>query len=154
MNDRNRAAGFLVLRIYLAQFWVLQMIGKARDQESGITSLHNLSIWAANVTAWMVKTTPLPHWAVRPYTAVLPYAELTLGLLLLVGLRTREALIASALVIVSLDAGLMFQLKHDVVALNGVTLLASLIALQWSPHARWTLDGALARRVDSRSAPV
>ena len=58
----------------------------------------------------------------------------------------RQALIASALVIVSLDVGLMFQLKHDVVALNGVTLLLSLVALLWSPHARWTVDGALARR--------
>jgi len=143
---RNKSAGFFVLRLFFAQFWLLQMIGKARDQESGITSFHNLSIWANNVTAWMVKSTPLPAWSVRPYTAVLPYVELALALMFVAGFRLRIALIASALVIVSLDVGLMFQLKHDVVAMNTVTLLAALIALQWQPHARWTLDGILERR--------
>jgi uncharacterized membrane protein YphA (DoxX/SURF4 family) len=144
--ERNKSAGFLVLRLFFAQFWLLQMIGKARDQESGITSFHNLSIWSANVTAWMAKTTPLPAWSVRPYTAALPYVELLLALLFIAGFRLRLALIASALVIVSLDVGLMFQLKHDAVAMNTVTLLAALLGLQWEPHARWTLDGILERR--------
>ncbi len=138
--QRDKTAGFLLLRLFLAQFWVLQMIGKARDQESSVTSLHNLLVWSANVTAWMVKTTPLPAWAVRPYTLALPYLELLLGLLLLVGLRTRAALIASCLLLISLDTGLMFQLKHDAVELNTVILLATLLALQWSPHDRFSLD--------------
>jgi uncharacterized membrane protein YphA (DoxX/SURF4 family) len=146
LEERNKSAGFLVLRLFFAQFWLLQMIGKARDQESGITSFHNLAIWSANVTGWMVKSTPLPFWAVRPYTLVLPYVELALALLFLVGFKLRIALIASALVIVSLDAGLMFQLKHDVVAMNTVVMLAALLALQWQPHARYTLDGILERR--------
>ena len=140
MEARNKTAGFLLLRLFLAQFWILQMLGKARDQESAVTSLRNLSIWAANVSAYVVKTTPLPAWAVRPYTAALPYVELSLGLLLLVGLRTREALMASCLVLISLDLGLMFQLKHDVVELNTIILLATLLALQWSPHNRFSLD--------------
>ena len=139
-DQRNKTAGFLLLRLFLAQFWVLQMIGKARDQESSVTSLHNLLVWSANVTAWMVKTTPLPAWAVRPYTLALPYLELLLGLLLLVGLRTRAALIGSCLLLISLDTGLMFQLKHDAVELNTVILLATLLALQWSPHDRFSLD--------------
>ena len=146
MNERNKSAAFLVLRLFFAQFWLLQMIGKARDQESGITSFHNLAIWSANVTGWMVKSTPLPFWAVRPYTLVLPWVELALALLFLAGFRLREALIGSALVIVSLDVGLMFQLKHDVVAMNTVVMLAALLALQWAPHARWSLDAVLERR--------
>ncbi len=139
-GERNATAGILVLRLFLGQFWILQMIGKARDQDSGITSLHNLSIWAKNVTEWMAKTTPLPEWALRPFTTVLPFVELALGLLLVVGFQTRRALIASALVIVSLDVGLMFQLKHDVVAANTIILLATLLALQWQPWNRWSLD--------------
>ena len=140
MNDRNKEAAFLVLRLFFAQFWFLQMIGKARDQESGITSLHNLVIWSANVTAWMAKSTPLPAWALRPYTLVLPYAELLLAVLFLLGFRLRLALIGAGLLLVSLDVGLMFQLKHDVVAMNTVILLAALVGLQWEPHARWSLD--------------
>lgn len=144
-NDGNTTAGVLVLRLFFAQFWILQMIGKARDQESGTISLHNLAIWAHNVAAWMAKTTPLPEWAVRPYTAALPFIEASLGLLLLVGLQTRRAFIGSALLIVSLDVGLMFQLKHDVVAANTIILLAALLGSRWSAWDRWSLDSLIVR---------
>jgi uncharacterized membrane protein YphA (DoxX/SURF4 family) len=144
--ERKETAGMLILRLFLGQFWVLQMMGKARDQESGITSLHNLSIWAKNVGDWMVKTTPLPGWAVHPFTTCLPYLELTLGVLILLGLQTRRALIASALTLVSLDVGLMFQLKHDVVAANTVILLATLFALWWEPANRFALDSLVTRK--------
>src|SRR5262249_46260247 len=119
--------------------------GKARDQESGITSLHNLSIWARNVSDWLVKTTPLPGWAVRPYTTVLPFVELALGLLFLLGLQTRRALIASAFVLVSLDVGLMLQLKPEVVAATTIFLLAALFGMGWEADNRWSLDGLLRR---------
>ena len=65
--------------------------------------------------------------------------------MLLCGLRTREVLIGSGLLLISLDVGLMFQLKHDVVALNTVILLASLLALQWSGQQVWSLDALLRR---------
>jgi len=145
MSERNATAGFLVLRLFLVQFWLLQMIGKARDQESGITSLHNLSIWAKNVGDWMIKTTPMPEFAVRPFVAVLPFVELALATLFFLGLQTRRALVASGVLIVSLDVGLMFQLKHDVVAANTVILIATLIGLWWEPANRFSLDRLLAR---------
>jgi thiosulfate dehydrogenase [quinone] large subunit len=152
--ERNATVGFLTLRLFFAQFWLLQMLGKARDQESGIISLGNLSIWAHNVSDWMVKTTPLPGWAVRPYTTVLPFVECALGLLFLIGLQTRRALIASALLIVSLDLGLMLQLKHDVVAANTIILLAALLGLSWEPANRWSLDGLLAREDERATEPA
>lgn len=148
VNERNATAGFLVLRLFFVQFWLLQMIGKARDQESGITSLHNLSIWAKNVGDWMIKTTPMPEFAVRPFVAVLPFVELTLATLFLLGLQTRRALIASAVLIVSVDIGLMFQLKHDVVAANTVILIATLLALWWEPANRFSLDRLLSRKAE------
>src|SRR5262249_17959166 len=133
-----------------AQFWLLQVLGKARDQESGLTSLGNLSIWAHNVGAWMARTTPLPGWALRPYVTLLPFVEATLGLLFLLGLQMRRALPGSALLIVSLDVGLMLQLKHDVVAANTVILIAALLGLGWTPDDRWSLDGLVARLRDTR----
>ena len=145
-NDRNATAAILVLRAFFAQFWLLQMIGKARDQESGITSLHNLSIWAKNVGEWMVKTTPLPSWAVTPFVTGLPFVECALGLLFLVGFQTRRALIASTLVIVSLDIGLMFQLKHENVTSNLILILAALLGLRWEPWNRWSVDSLVSRR--------
>jgi len=145
-TERNATAAILVLRAFFAQFWLLQMIGKARDQESGITSLHNLSIWAKNVGEWMVKTTPLPSWAVTPFVTGLPFVECGLGLLFLVGFQTRRALIASTLVIISLDIGLMFQLKHENVTSNLILILAALLGLRWEPWNRWSVDSLFARR--------
>lgn len=141
VGERNASIGILLLRLFLGQFWILQMIGKARDQESGVTSLGNLSIWARNVGDWMIKTTPLPAFAIRPFTTVLPFIELAIGLAIVLGLFTRQALVASVLVLVSLDVGLMFQLKHDVVALNTVFILTALLALHWEPSNRLALDG-------------
>jgi hypothetical protein len=71
--------------------------------------------------------------------------ELTLGILILLGCETRKALIFSALLIISLDAGLLLQLKHDTVAMNTIYLLAILMALQWEKHNRWSLDSFLAK---------
>ena len=142
-TDRNATAAILVMRMFFAQFWLLQMIGKARDQESGITSVHNLSVWAHNVGAWMAKTTPLPTWAVTPFVTALPFVEATLGLLFVLGLQVRRALVVSALLIVALDVGLMFQLKHDVVAANLVVMLAALLALRWEHANRFSLDSLL-----------
>ena len=146
IQERNATASFLVLRLFFAQFWILQMIGKARDQESGVTSLANLAIWAKNVGDWMIKTTPIPAFAIRSFTTVLPFVELAVGLCILLGLFTRQALVASVLVLVSLDVGLMFQLKHDVVAMNTVYILTALLALAWQPSNRLALDGLLRRR--------
>lgn len=136
----NETAGFLILRLFFAQFWLLQAFGKMYDQESGIAAWGNMAIWSRNTTVWFVKQTVLPALLVRPYTCVLPYAELALGLCWLAGYQTRQTVLASSLLIISLDAGLLLQLKHDTVALNTVYLLALLLALQWSSHNRWSLD--------------
>ena len=144
-NDFGKVVGFALLRIFFAQFWILQFFGKIFDQESHIIAWHNLSIWSAHTTEWFQKLTPLPYWMVRPYTLTLPYWELSIGLCLALGFLTRKSLIFSALLIISLDAGLMLQLKHDVVALNSVYLILILTALQWEPFNRWSLDSLLAK---------
>jgi uncharacterized membrane protein YphA (DoxX/SURF4 family) len=131
----------MLLRAFFAQFWLLQCFGKMFDQESRIAAWENLAIWSAHTTDWFVKQTPLPAWLVAPYTRALPYCELAIGLCLLVGFETRRTLIFSALLLISLDAGLLFQLKHDIVAMNSIHLLAILQALRLVEHNRWTLDG-------------
>jgi thiosulfate dehydrogenase [quinone] large subunit len=140
MDPRALRTAFLVLRLFFAQFWLLQFATKVRDSESGVAALRNLGIWSAHVTEWFLKQTPLPAWVVRPYTLSLPWLELLLGSLLLFGLQTRRALTFSALLLVSLCTGMMLQQKHDVVANNLVFLLATLIALQLEPYNGWALD--------------
>lgn len=144
--SEDKALGFLLLRAFFIQFWILQFFGKIFDQETRIVAWHNLAIWSRHTTEWFVKQTPLPGWLVGPYTRALPYCELLIGILLLAGFETRRVLIFSALLLISLDAGLLFQLKHDTVALNTIYLLAILHALRWEKHNRWTLDEFLGEK--------
>lgn len=132
---------FLLLRAFYAQFWILQCFGKMFDQESRVAAWSNLAIWSGHTTDWFVKQTILPGWLVAPYTRALPYCEFLIGLFLLIGFETRRTLIASAILLITLDAGLLFQLKHDVVAMNTIHFLAVLQALRYVRYNRWTLDG-------------
>jgi len=149
-QQSNKRVGFLVLRLFLVQFWLLQIFFKLRDPDSGITAFRNLGLWSRNTAAWFVHNSPLPEWVVGPYTALCPYIELALGLLLLAGFRMRAALVFAAFYLVSLDVGLMFQGKHDVVANNTVFLFAVLLALVWEPYGRvWSVDAARRRSPSS-----
>ena len=150
-EDRRKldpsALGYLLLRAFFVQFWLLQWFGKIRDSESGIVAVKNLAIWSSHLTAHFVKTTPLPEWTVAPYTLALPWVELALGLLFLLGLWQRAAILGAALLLLSLDVGLMLQLKHEDVVHNMLFVFAALLALQWEPQAGTllSLDGLRAR---------
>ncbi|HEY8206655.1 MAG TPA: hypothetical protein VIG99_04180 [Myxococcaceae bacterium] len=148
-EERNKAAAFLVLRAFLVQFWFLQFLGKIRDSESGIIAVRNLEIWSRHTTDWFVKGTPLPELIARPYTLAVPWVELAISALLLIGWQTRRTLLAAAWLLVSLDVGMMLQGKHDVVGINSIHLLTVLLALFLQPFARWTLDSRLAARKSS-----
>jgi len=75
-----------------------------------------MALWSTHTTEWFVKLTVLPGWLVAPYTSAVPYCELAIGVCLAVGIATRQTLIFSALLLISLDAGMMLQLKHEVVS--------------------------------------
>lgn len=139
-NETNGRLTFLVLRAFFAQFWLLQFFGKLRDADAHTVTPGNLAAWSARTTEWFVKTSPLPAFAVAPYTYAVPYVELALGLLILAGWKTRWALFAASAYLVTLDIGLMFQLKHDVVGTNTVTMLASLLAAYLARYEVFSVD--------------
>lgn len=59
-------------------------------------------------SGWMVgnfEKSLLPEWIVLPFSYLLPIAELLVGILLLIGLFTRGALVAGAFVMLSLIFG-------------------------------------------------
>jgi uncharacterized membrane protein YphA (DoxX/SURF4 family) len=147
LEQQNKRIGFLVLRLFLVQFWLLQVFFKLRDPDSGVVSFRNLAIWEEKTVSGFVHAGLLPAWVAGPYTAAVPYIEVAVGLLLLVGFLTRGVLAFSAFYLVSLDVGLMLQGKHDVVASNTVFLFAILLALLWEPYGRiWSIDAARAGR--------
>ena len=93
-----------------------------------------------------MKTTPLPESLITPYTRAAPAIELVIGVLLVVGYKTRWALLGAAAFLVSLDFGLMLQADHDSVKSNTIILLALLWAAQWERSNAFSLDGWLAKR--------
>jgi uncharacterized membrane protein YphA (DoxX/SURF4 family) len=138
--------GFLILRAFFASFWLLQFYFKAHDADKGTTSLANLSHWSAGLTADFVKTTPLPAFMVTPYTTCAPFIELTIGVLIAIGYKTRWVLLGAAAFLVSLDLGLMLKGDHDTVKSNTIILLALLWAAQWERWNVLSCDQWLAKR--------
>jgi thiosulfate dehydrogenase [quinone] large subunit len=62
----------------------------------------------AGFSAWMVKSfesSMVPTFLVTPFSYVLPVAEFSIGLLLVLGLFTRSALIAGGVVMILLTLG-------------------------------------------------
>ncbi len=53
----------------------------------------------------------------------------------------------------SLDLGLMLQLKHDAVLMNTIIIFAALLGLGWERFDRWSLDSLLARKRADRVVP-
>jgi thiosulfate dehydrogenase (quinone) large subunit len=145
-NQAVGRPGFLVLRAFFAEFWLLQFYGKAHDAKTGTVSLENVAHWSTNLTADFVRTTPLAAWMVRPYTLCVPIAEIAIGLLLLIGLKTRATLIGASAFLVSLDMGLLFQSEYEIVKYNTILLLALLWALVWEPMNAFSADAWLAAR--------
>jgi thiosulfate dehydrogenase [quinone] large subunit len=58
-----------------------------------------------NTTVTQFQNTPLPVWQVRAFAAAIPFLELLIGVLLFVGLWTRWALSAGALLMMALVFG-------------------------------------------------
>src|ERR1700752_3398897 len=61
---------------------------------------------------------PLPKWILPPFAAALPWTEATIGLLLLLGLFTRFALVAGSLEMVVLMAGITLAQNWEVAGIQ------------------------------------
>ena len=137
---------FLIMRAFFAEFWILQVYFKAHDAKANTTSLENLLHWASELTETFVTTTPLPRFMVLPYAYSAPVIELAIGLLVLVGWKTRWVVLGAAAYLVSLDLGLLFQGDHDSVKSNTILLLALLWAAAWERFNVASVDAWLAKK--------
>ena len=93
--DTDRALGVLLLRMILGLNIALH----------GITRvfISSLDTFVGNTVKQFEKTV-LPVWQVQAFATVIPFAEIVIGVMLLLGLKTRWTLIAGML----LMAGLVF----------------------------------------------
>jgi thiosulfate dehydrogenase [quinone] large subunit len=66
----------------------------------------------------MFQNTPLPITIVQPFAYALPWLEAGIGLLIVIGFRTREALVAGALLMLALTFGTALRQDWDVAGLQ------------------------------------
>lgn len=90
--------------------------------------------------------TILPHGLVLAYALTLPWAEAIIGLLILLGLRTQEALAAGFLVMLSLMFGTSLMQDWQIAGLQliyGISYAGLLFLL---PYNGFSVDSLLDRR--------
>lgn len=90
-------------------------------------------------------STPLPSWSVHVFALALPFVEFAVGLLVLLGLRLREALLAGGATIAALTFGSTLRQQWEIVGLQLIYGLAYAALLAGARHARFTLDTRLDR---------
>ncbi|AKV00578.1 hypothetical protein AKJ09_07241 [Labilithrix luteola] len=99
-------------------------------------------------------STPLPSWSVRLFALTLPFLEFAVGLLVLLGLRLREALLAGGAIIAALTLGMTLRQQWEVVGLQLIYGLAYAALLAGARHARFTLDARIGRTSAPRLHPA
>ena len=92
---------------------------------------------------WIVasfKDTWLPGFLLTPFAYLVPWAEVGLGLLLLIGLLTRYSLFLTGLYLTALCFGQVVLGKPDVVAHNLIYIILVAMGIWASEQDRFSLD--------------
>ena len=88
----------------------------------------------------MSEKTWLPEFALYPYTYILPFIEVAVGFLLIIGLFTRPTLIITALLLTSLMFGKILTHDYETVANNANYILITVAAYYFSRHNFFSVD--------------
>jgi thiosulfate dehydrogenase (quinone) large subunit len=81
----------------------------------------------------------LPHAATKPFYALLGWALIVLGVMLLLGIGTRISLFLQGLLYISLTAGLILIKQDDGVAWLGIHVGLIALALVLAKHNRFSI---------------
>jgi thiosulfate dehydrogenase [quinone] large subunit len=92
-------------------------------------------------------TTNLPAFLAVPFLHMLPYVEVTLGAVLVIGIFTQEALAASGLLLISLAFGKIFEQDYATVANNFNYVLLAAVGLYFASRDNlYSLDRLLRKK--------
>jgi len=100
-------------------------------------------------SGWMVGNftkSMLPLALVTPFSYVLPVAEFAIGLLLITGLLTRQALIAGGLVMILLIFGTAMIENWDAIPVQLIHVALFATLLQFANSNTFALDNLLFRK--------
>lgn len=99
----------------------------------------------AGFSAWMTKSfehSMLPEILVKPFSYLLPFAELITGLLLLIGLFTKQALIAASLVMIVLVFGCTMTENWEAISSQLLHLAFFAVLLHFAGSNSYAVDKA------------
>lgn len=106
--------------------------------------LMGVGVFAAGIEKQFAAT-PLPHFAVAAFGHALPWAEATIGLLILFGVATRAALVAGALLMIVLTFGTSLLQNWQVAGLQLIYAIAYALLIAFHKYNSFSLDGLLSR---------
>jgi thiosulfate dehydrogenase [quinone] large subunit len=132
--ELDRALACFFLRITLGVNIALH--GITRIFLSGVAQF-------VNATLTQFQNTPLPAWQVRAFATLVPYAELLIGVLLFVGLWTRWALIAGALLMMALIFGTGLRSEWNLLFLQMFYSFLYFVLLMCRQYDSFSIDGLL-----------
>ncbi len=87
--------------------------------------------------------TLLPHFAVSAFGHALPWAEASIGLLILFGAATRYALVAGALLMIVLTFGSTLHQDWQVAGLQLIYAIVYALLIAFQRYNSWSLDRLL-----------
>jgi len=137
-SNCDYTAAFLILRLFLGLRALLA--GLEKFESGGIYSLANYAKNMDRMATGITGASFLPLWATRPFALSIGYVLLVLGAALLLGLKTRFALVLMGLVYVGLAFGLMAVQENEGVAWLAGYVLITAVTLVLARHdrfARW-----------------
>lgn len=108
--------------------------------------MHGVSRWLAGPAVFAAKLmeqfakTPLPEWSVRSFGLMLPTIEALLGLLMLIGLRTRAALVGASLLMMVLTFGSALMQDWNITGMQLMYALVFSVLLFLRRYNAWALD--------------
>lgn len=127
--DRH-AVGFALLRVTLGVLFLFAGLGKL---------IGGRAEFAAGLVERFEETW-LPDGLVSVSGQVLPFLEIGLGLLLILGLFALPALIATGLLVLVLLFGTTVVEDHEATGRNAIYALVTFVLIWLSPHDRFALD--------------
>lgn len=132
----SRRIAYLVLRVNVGVLFMFTGLGKLT---------RGLPAYVANMADRFAGT--LPSFYVVPFAYALPFIETVVGLLLAIGLFTRQVLPFAGLVMVAVTYGAVMEPDTGAVTYSLLVALALFVLLWHVDHDTYSLD---ARRREAR----
>src|SRR5258707_8963089 len=131
ISNLDAALGYGLLRLTMGLNFLFHSFGRWRT----------LGNFVDGVVAAFAHT-PLPGWSVRAFALVIPFWEPVVGVLLVLGLWTRWALVAGAFLVAALVFGTSLRGDYTVLSEQLIYALIFFVLLLFrARHDRFGLDG-------------